>query len=142
MLAVLTDKNANKSNKPIKNKSVIPYTLNMDAEHYILIVFDSEKTKVNQYKAGIGSFNVKYNPDQPFRVRSIFVNMTKPALNIRPFKNAEEALNYRASAMADKQYLQGAKGYTMYVISKQNYAIALSTQKFDPYIPFHAKHYK
>lgn len=140
MLAVLTDKKTDST--PSKNNKISPYTVDNNQNHYVLIVFDDKRARVAQYKGALSNFNTKMLPNTRMNISNIMVNDGQPTLSVRTFENAEEAIKYVVSAKSDKQFLPEVEGYKIYIISKQNYAIALSTQNFAAYIPFYEKNYK
>ncbi len=143
MLAVLTDRapKINMNNKP-KGSNLVPYTVDMKAKHLVIIVFENKRTRVNQYRAPITTYNTQTNPDARLSVSSILIDGSLPSITIRPFLNGSDAMKYAVQARSNPEFLKGAKGYTIYVISQQNYNLALSTQKFADYIPFHEEHYR
>ena len=52
------------------------------------------------------------------------------------YNNAQEAMAYVLDASTSKEFLRGVEGYTVYAISKENYAIAMTRQKFSLYNAF------
>lgn len=112
------------------------------SKHLVLIVFDDVKARTNQYRAPITDFNSKFYLNKRLSTSSILVDGKVPSLTIRgAFNNAEEAMAYVLDVTTSKEFLPGVKGYKVYAISKENYAIAMTKQKFMLYDAFFKKNY-
>lgn len=146
MIAILTGKkakNVGKANAGQSKKDMVPYKVNMKTKHLILVVFDNKKTKINQYRAALTTFNNKFYLNKRLSVSSILVDGGIPSLTIRgAFATGEEAMKYVVNARSNPEFLPGAKGYTIYAISQQNYGLAMTTQKFYQYKAFFEKNYR
>jgi len=147
MIAILNGKKGGKGGSAIKNKNLNnsknPFKVNQKIKHFILIVFDSKKTKVNQYRAPLTEYNNKFHLNKKLGVSTILVDGSIPTLIVRgAYPNADEAMKYVVDARSNPEFLPEAKGYTIYAISSENYGIAMTTQKFHLYSTFFEKHYR
>jgi tetratricopeptide (TPR) repeat protein len=132
--------NNNTANNPNRGEL---YKVTPNSKHLVLVVFDDVKTRTNQYRAPITNFNNKYYLNKRLSTSSILVDGKTPSLTIRgAFNNAEEAMAYVLDITTNKEFLQGVSGYRVYAISKENYAIAMTKQKFVLYDAFFKKNYE
>lgn len=147
MIAILSGKKGSRGGSKINNKNTgegaNPFKLNKKQKHFILIVFDNKKTKVNQYRAPLTEYNNKFHLNKKLSVSTILVDASIPTLIVRgAYPNADEAMKYVVDARSNPDFLKGAEGYTVYAISSENYGIAMTTQKFHLYSSFFEKHYR
>ncbi|MCH2023200.1 MAG: tetratricopeptide repeat protein [Saprospiraceae bacterium] len=150
MIAIL---NKNKSSKDKKTLNIntdefmqkgdlVPYKLNLKTKHLVLIVFENKKTKINQHRAPVTTFNNKFYATNRLSTSSILVDGGIPSLTVRAFANGDLAMKYVVDARSNPEFLTNVKGFKIYAISQQNYNLALSTQKFFQYIDFFEKNYR
>lgn len=119
------------------------YQITPSSKHLVLIVFDDVKVRTNPYRAPITTFNNKFYLNKRLSTSSILVDGKVPSLTIRgAFNNAEEAMKYVLDVTTSKEFLPGVEGYKVYAISKENYAIAMTKQKFSLYDAFFKKNYQ
>lgn len=147
MIAILTGKKGRRGGGKIENNKSgdgkDPYKVNNKIKHFILIVFDNKKTKVNQYRAPLTEYNNKFHLNKKLSVSTILVDASVPTLIVRgAYPNADEAMKYVVDARSNPEFLTGVEGYTIYAISSENYGIAMTTQKFHLYSTFFEKHYR
>lgn len=135
-----TGRNANINVAPDAEKGLYKPTPN--SKHLVLIVFDDVKTRTNQYRVPITEFNNKFYLNKRLSTSSILVDGKVPSLTVRgAFNNAEEAMAYVLDVTTSKEFLPDVKGYKVYAISKENYATAMTKQKFRLYDAFFKKNY-
>lgn len=147
MIAILTGGKGRKGGNAINNNSATdgksPYKVNKNIKHFILIVFNDKKTKVNQFRAPLTEYNNKFHLNKKLQVSSILVDGSTPSLIVRgAYPNADAAMKYVVDARSNPEFLPKAKGYTIYAISSENYGIAMTTQKFHLYSSFFEQHYR
>jgi tetratricopeptide (TPR) repeat protein len=149
MIAILNGQKGSKGGSTIKNNSLTdgenPFKVNNNIKHFILIVFDNKKTKVNQYRAPLTEYNNKFHLNKKLSVSTILVDGSIPTVIVRgAYPNADEAMKYVVNARSNPEFLPEAKGqeYTIYAISSENYGIAMTTQKFHMYSSFFEKNYR
>jgi len=147
MIAILNGKNGGRGGSISRNgnsaKDKNPFKVNNKIKHFILIVFDNKKTKVNQYRAPLTEYNNKFHLNKKLSVSTILVDASIPTIIVRgAYPNADEAMKYVVDARSNPAFLSGVKGYTIYAISSENYGIAMTTQKFHLYSTFFETHYR
>jgi tetratricopeptide (TPR) repeat protein len=147
MIVILSGKNGRRGGSKNKKTNLTDgkgiYKVNKKIKHFILIVFDNKKTKVNQYRAPLTEYNNKFHLNKKLSVSTILVDAKIPTLIVRgAYPNADEAMKYVVNARSNKEFLPEAKGYTIYAISSENYGIAMTTQKFHMYSTFFETHYR
>jgi tetratricopeptide (TPR) repeat protein len=147
MIAILSGKKGSRGGSKINNSKSgdgsSPFKVNEKIKHFILIVFDNKKTKVNQYRAPLTEYNNKFHLNKKLSVSTILVDASVPTLIVRgAYPNADEAMKYVVDARSNPEFLNGVEGYTIYAISSENYGIAMTTQKFHQYSTFFEKHYR
>ncbi|MGH1335529.1 MAG: tetratricopeptide repeat protein [Aureispira sp.] len=133
-------RNSNTNTAPETEKGLYRPTPN--SKHLVLIVFNDVKTRTNQYRVPITEFNNKFYLNKRLSTSSILVDGKVPSLTVRgAFNNAEEAMAYVLDVTTSKEFLPGIKGYKVYAISKENYAAAMTKQKFRLYDAFFQENY-
>ena len=147
MIAILSGKKGNRGGRKVNpsglDEGESPFKVNEKIKHFILIVFDNKKTKVNQYRAPLTEYNNKFHLNKKLSVSTILVDASVPTLIVRgAYPNADEAMKYVVNAQSNPEFLAGVTGYTIYAISSENYGIAMMTQKFRLYDAFFEKHYR
>jgi tetratricopeptide (TPR) repeat protein len=147
MIAILSGKKGSRGGAKVNpsglDEGESPFKVNEKIKHFILIVFDNKKTKVNQYRAPLTEYNNKFHLNKKLSVSTILVDASVPTLIVRgAYPNADEAMKYVVNARSNPEFLAGVTGYTIYAISSENYGIAMTTQKFRLYDAFFEKHYR
>ena len=131
---------------PIGEKPAgVQFIENMNTGHYVLIVFDDLKTKVEPVRAPIDAFNKDNFSSSRLNVSSIIIENKIPAITVRKFANGEDAINYVKQAKNAPNYMgKEAPKANIYVVGQDNYRLLLQPpfDKFDQYIQFHNNYYK
>jgi tetratricopeptide (TPR) repeat protein len=150
MLAILTKgsngggSNPSNPSNPTNTEGAFKFTENKNSGHYVLVVFDDVKIKMDPIRTPIDNFNRDAYSALRLNVASLMVENTIPAITIRKFANAEQALNYRSAALANKKYLGDTPpSFNIYVVGQDNYRALLQPPfgKFNEYIIFHKQFY-
>lgn len=154
MIATLT-KNGSATNTGGSNTNTANYTpttaanfaANMNTGHYVLVVFDDKKVQVGNYIPTITEFNKTGYDALKLNVSSFMAdNNTTPAITVRKFRDAAQALEYANQARNTPTFLgTNAPNNRVLVIGQDNYRSLLQTQQagvLADYIKFHDATYK
>lgn len=130
------------SGKPTQGGDVA-FTFNPRAKHLVIVLFDNTSVKTNPLRSQVSSFHNKYYLNKRLSTSAILVDGKLPSLTIRgAFNTAEEAMKYVRDVTNNPEYLPEVEGYSVYAISRENYALAMTKQKFMAYIPFFKENYE
>ena len=83
------------------------FSLNFDAEHFIVVVTPDDSKISDALKLNIGSFNNTYYTEKKFSISSNLFGSTKQMIVIKSFANAKEAVNYYENLNADPDVFKG-----------------------------------
>lgn len=123
----------------------VQFTENMNTGHYVIIVFEDTKAKLEPLRAPIDAFNKDNFASARLNVASIILENKIPAITVRKFANGADAVNYVKQARNAPNYLgKDAPKGNIYVVGQDNYRILLQPPfgKFDDYVKFHNDFYK
>lgn len=108
-----------------QQKLKYPYTLEPNAKHFVMIVFDPKKLRVEPLKVRISDFNKKEFRFKEFEVKNIMLNDQTMLLTLGLFDSEQEAKDY-ITAMMLSDYLFGGidkDSFSVLPISVSNYAV-------------------
>lgn len=115
-----------------------PYTLEPNAQHLVMVVFDPKKIRVEPLKVRISDFNKKEFRFKNFEVKNIMLNDQTMLLTLGLFDSEQEAKDY-ITAMMLSDYLFGGMdkdSFSVLPISVSNYAIFYREKDLDVYKGF------
>jgi tetratricopeptide (TPR) repeat protein len=154
IVALLTKNGGSKNTTPNKTDPTNPnkvddnafkFTENMATGHYVLIVFDDNKVKMDPLRTPVDNFNKSSYAESRLNVASLMIENSIPAITVRKFSNADQAIGYVKSARANAKYLgENPPTYTLYIVGQNNYRALLQPPfgKFEAYKNFHNQYYK
>ena len=108
-----------------QQKLQYPYTQEPNAQHFVMIVFDPLKIRVEPLKVRISDFNKKEFRFKTFDVKNIMLNDKTMLLTLGLFDSEQEAKDY-ITAMMQSDYLFGGMDkstFDVLPISVNNYAV-------------------
>ncbi|MBR1769776.1 MAG: hypothetical protein IJ748_04880, partial [Bacteroidales bacterium] len=110
---------------------------NKDMEHYYLIFFDDSKIDVSQLQETIERFNSENYSEDNLQMTSQLFTLSDQMINVRKFKNKEEAMNYfdKLSEFPDFANLSPSY-YRHCVISVQNYSTFYNKRNIEAYMKY------
>jgi hypothetical protein len=113
------------------------YAYNETSPHYCLIVLYQTK-QVNMMKEAISDFNAQYYSNSKFETVAL-PKGDKVFVNIRTFKNKDEAMDYYNFINSKQTEVFGGidkKDYQVFVITPENVTVLLSRQDVEEYKTF------
>ena len=116
---------ASSENNAEQQKLQYPYTQEPNAKHFVMIVFDPLKIRVEPLKVRISDFNKKEFRFKTFEVKNIMLDNKTMLLTLGLFDSEQEAKDY-ITAMMQSDYLFGGMDkstFDVLPISVNNYAI-------------------
>ena len=116
---------ASSENNAEQQKLQYPYTQEPNAKHFVMIVFDPLKIRVEPLKVRISDFNKKEFRFKTFEVKNIMLDNQTMLLTLGLFDSEQEAKDY-ITAMMQSDYLFGGMDkstFDVLPISVNNYAI-------------------
>lgn len=128
-------KDAKEGDKPVKKS---PYTYQPQDKHFVIVVFNSKKVRVEPLKVRISDFNKKDYRFKEFEMKNLMLSDAMMVVSLSPFDNEQEAKDYITS-MFLTDYIFGGIDKTQYSvvpISAGNYAVFLKEKSIDDYKSF------
>lgn len=142
--AVKKQKKTFNPNDTLANPANLPatiYSYNETAPHYCLVVLNETKL-VNQAKESLSDFNQMYFSTNNYELITL-PKGDKTYINIRTFKNKDDAMDYYNFVNSKPDALKGIdkKDYQIFVISVDNLSVLLKRTDVDEYkVFFNAKY--
>lgn len=121
-----------------QTKLQYPYTLEPNAKHFVMIVFDPKKIRVEPLKVRISDFNKKEFRFKEFEVKNIMLDDNRMLLTLGLFDSEQEAKDY-ITAMMLSDYLFGGidkDSFSVLPISVSNYAVFYREKNLEVYKGF------
>ena len=120
------------------------FTLNMQAEHFVIVVCPDDPGIANPFKLALTEFNSNYYSISNLNISNSLFGSAEQITNIKSFKNAEEALRYVDNLKKDKAVFNAklkAEQFIIFAISSDNFPRLFRKKKAESYIPFYIDHY-
>lgn len=121
------------------------FTLNMQAEHFVIVVCPDDPAIANPFKLALTEFNSNYYSISNLTISNSLFGSAEQITNIKSFKNGEEALRYVDNLKKDKAVFNTklkAEQFTILAISADNFPRLFRKKKTTSYIPFYIDHYR
>lgn len=110
---------------------------NKDMQHYYIILADDSKIDISYLQEVIDDFNKENYADNDLKSTAQLFTSSQQMVNVRKFKNKEEALDYYDSIQKDKKFSSlNSTFYKHFVISVQNYATFYNRRNIEAYVKF------
>ena len=115
-----------------------PYTYEPLAKHFVIVVFNSKKVRVEPLKVRITDFNKKEHRFKEFEMKSLMLGDALMVLSLSSFANEQEAKDYITSMFLNDYIFGGidATNYSVLPISVGNYTVFLREKVLDDYKSF------
>ena len=120
------------------------FTLNMQAEHFVIVVCPDDPAIANPFKLSLTEFNINYYSISNLNISNSLFGNAEQITNIKSFKNAEEALRYVDNLKKDKAVFNAklkSEQFTILAISADNFPRLFRKKSTTSYIPFYIDHY-
>lgn len=122
------------------------FVLEHNRLHYVLLIMQNldDKISVNQLRALVSDYNLKYHRLEKLRVGNVFLSRddTTPILIVRKFKNKDAAITYYKEVKANENDFLPDFEYELLVINQRNYREVLRSKTLEEYRSFFDEHYK
>lgn len=121
------------------------FTVDMNASHFVIAVLKDEVSIANAFKASLSDFNTSFYSNNNLAVSSSLFGTNEQIINIKQFKNAEDAMKYIENLKADKSVFSGKvkpELFTIMAISAENLPRLFRKKQVGYYKPFFEDHYK
>jgi hypothetical protein len=112
--------------KPEQKENVeMPFNLNLDELHYIIILIDVHKKTVTDVKYDVSTFNDIYFRLDRFNINSFYINQDEQLVTIARFKGKADAMKYYTALTTNDVFLPSIqdKSISVYAISASNYSL-------------------
>ncbi len=132
-----------KAAKELAKEAMSTYANKPEAEHYFVLMLDSEKVNVNATKIRISDYNKKEHSIKGLSVSSLLFNDNTQMITVNKFANANDAMRYyRAITKSTYVFPDGlTEDYKILIISVENYPILYQDKNIDKYLQFFNKIY-
>ena len=130
------------------NKLVIPsdtFNLNMDVEHFVIVVSPNDPAMVNTFKTSLTDFNAQFYSANNIQLSSSLFGDNNQLTIIKTFKDGQTALSYLENLSKDKTVFSGKTKldlFNLLVISGENMPRFYKKKQVAYYLPFYNDHYK
>ncbi|MBQ6770398.1 MAG: tetratricopeptide repeat protein [Bacteroidales bacterium] len=134
---VLTEIGKDSPEQPeVKKES--PYTYEPDAEHFVMIVCDTRKVRVEPLKVRLSDFNQKEHRTRSFTVRSVILDDDRTIVTIGNFEGERKAEDYVTSLFLNDYVFGGIskEDYKVLPISGKNYPILYQSKDLEEYMKY------
>lgn len=121
------------------------FTVNMNAKHFVIAVLKDQVSIANAFKASLADFNTNFYSNDNLTVTSSLFGANEQIINIKLFKNGDDAVKYVENLKNDKNVFSGnvkPELFTLMVISAENLPILFRKKQVSYYKPFFEDHYK
>ena len=110
---------------------------NKDMQHYYILLVDDSKNDITYVQEVVDNFNEENYSSLELKSTAQLFTSSEQMINVRKFKNREEALNYYDSIQQDSKFSAlNPTFYRHFVISVQNYATFYNRRNIDAYMKF------
>lgn len=118
------------------------YKFKPDAKHSCVLIFPQSEG-VNKIKIAISDFNNKFFSLAKLNVSDVLLDNKNQMISIKYFDEISSAMNYYKAFKSDNELLKefNSKGYILFVISYENFAVFFNQKKVDDYLAFFTKNY-
>ena len=134
---VLSDIGKEGADQPeVKKES--PYTMEPNIEHFVMIVCDSKKVRVDPLMVRLSDFNKKEHRLRTFNVKNLMLDDQRALVTIGNFENMEQASDYITTLFLNDYVFGGIDptNYSIQPISIKNYPVFYQSKDLDEYIQF------
>ena len=131
---IVGDDKKDKKDEGVKS----PYNYEPLSKHFVIVVFNSKKIRVEPLKVRISDFNKKEHRFKEIEMKNLLLDNETMVLSLGSFDNEQEAKDYIAS-MFLTDYLFGGMDKTQYSVlpmSVGNFSIFLQEKKVEDYKTF------
>lgn len=134
--------NTDNPNPPLPTPE-ITFTFEEGAEHYFAIIMPIQGTDVNKTKANVADFNTENFASSTLKVTNNLLDKNQHIILVKPFKGVTLAKDYMNAFQGGSSKLAdiNAAGYTMFLISKQNYIALFKSKNLEGYLQFYSSNY-
>lgn len=118
------------------------YQFKPEAKHSCILVFPSTEES-NKIKIAISDFNNKNFSLAKINVSDVVLDNQNQIISIKYFDDMPSAMNYYKAFKGDSEFLKdvNSKGYSLFVISYENFAVFYNHKKVEDYLTFFSKNY-
>ena len=115
-----------------------PYNYDPKSEHLVIVVFNSNKVRVEPLKVRISDFNKKEHRFKQLDMKNLMLSDALMLVSLSPFANEQEAKDYITSMFITDYIFGGIEesNYSVLPISLKNYAVFLQEKLVDEYKAF------
>lgn len=130
-------------NKVVNEKDT--FQLNLDIEHFVLIVAPDDPKIANPYKLSVDEFNRTYYSNKNFSISSNLFASARQMILVKAFENANEAHAYLENLKNDASLYKGEvkkEALVFFTISKDNLPVFYKKANVNSYQAFYDAAYK
>lgn len=110
---------------------------NKDMQHYYILLVDDSKNDITYVQEVVDNFNAENYSSLELKSTAQLFTSSEQMINVRKFKNREEALDYYDSIQQNPKFAAlNPTFYRHFVISVQNYATFYNRRNIDAYLKF------
>ncbi len=121
------------------------FNLNLEAEHFVIILYPDEPAMANTFKNSLANFSTTFYSNKNYNISSSLFGAAQQLTIVKTFKNAAEAIGFEYNLKSDKTVFTGnvkAELFTILSVSAENLPKVYKRKQVETYKPFHDEHYK
>lgn len=134
---VLNEKTEGETKDPVVKKAT-PYVDDPNGEHFVMIVCNTAKVRIEPLKVRISDFNKREHRTRTFNVKSALLDDSRTLVTIGNFDSQRKAQDY-IDSMSLTDYVFGGidpTSYSVHPISAKNYPLLYQSKDLDEYQQF------
>jgi hypothetical protein len=121
------------------------FKINLDSEHFALIVSPDDPKMANPFKTAVTDFNTEFYSNKPLEVVSNLFGSNQQMIMVKSFKDAKEAQLYLDNLKGDNKIYKGPiikEALSFFIISTQNVPVFFKKGNTSSYRAFYEEAYK
>ncbi len=131
------------SKEEIGEDKLAPYTVDPEAEHYLVILFYHIGKDIDQVKNNLSNYNMKYHSLDNFQISSVLLNENQQMVIVKSLKNGQKALAYYNEIRYNQPIFEGIdpESYTIFFTTVRNYGVFFREKDISAYLKFFSENY-
>ncbi len=121
------------------------FTLDLSAEHFVVIVYPDDPSIANAFKNALATFNETLYSNDNYSITNTLFGTAQQLSNVKTFKNAETAKSFIENLQNDKEVFKGSvkrELFSILAVSTENLPRIYRKKQINSYTLFYNDNYK
>jgi tetratricopeptide (TPR) repeat protein len=143
--AIYNAKHPSEATGAININNTDTFSLNLNSQHFVVAICPDDAAIANAFKSALADYNNDYYSNANLSITSSLFGESDQITSVKPFKNADDALEYIDNLQNDETVFSGKvkkEMFTLMAISVDNLPRLYRKKKVSYYKPFFDDHYK